>query len=118
MNIVMECASSTLYCKEVMEFSSLQRLSVQLVSAIATLHHHHIIHGDVKPTNILVLRNGDIALTDFGLSVIKEHHHEDFSHRVGTHTYRAPESLANTRWNEKIDSWALGCTLYEMAYGV
>lgn len=117
MTIIMKCASGTLICKELMEFTRLQRLSVQLISAILTLHQHHIIHGDIKPANILLLEAQHIALTDFGLSIIKEHPHEDFSHRVGTHTYRAPESMLKVRWNEKIDIWALGCTLYEMAYG-
>lgn len=117
MTIVMKRALGTPWCREVMEFSKLQTLSIQLISAISTLHHHHIIHGDVKPANILLLADNHIALTDFGMSIIKEHSDEDFSHRVGTHTYRAPEAMLKTRWNEKIDSWSLGCTLYEMAYG-
>ena len=117
MIIVMPCARGTLLCRDVMEFSRLQRWSVELISAIAVLHQHHIIHGDVKPANILLLTDDHIALTDVGLSIIKEHPREDFSHRIGTHTYRAPESLLKERWTEQIDSWALGCTLYEMAYG-
>jgi len=118
MTIMMKLAMGSLLCRDVMEFSRLQRLSNQLISAIATLHHHQIIHGDIKPANILLLSDDHIALTDFGLSIVKEHSAEDFSHRIGTHTYRAPESLQGSRWDEKFDSWALGCTLYEMAYGI
>ena len=117
MMIVMPLSMGALGCREVLEFSRLQRWSIELISAIATLHHHQIIHGDVKPPNILLLKEDHIALTDFGQSVIKEHPAEDFAHRIGTHTYRAPESLLKQRWTEKVDIWGLGCTLYEMAYG-
>ena len=117
LTIIMPCATGPLTCNNIMDHHKLKLLSLQLISAVDTLHRHQIIHADIKPSNILVLNQEHIALTDFGLAVIKEHPNETFTHRVGTHIYRAPESLLGQQWTEKLDIWSLGCTLYEMAYG-
>lgn len=89
----------------------------QLLNAVYAIHNENVIHGDIKPSNILYYSDGGIPhikLTDFSLSVINNGKNRG---TIGSPYYSAPESLANDFWNEKIDLWSIGCTLYYLYYG-
>lgn len=87
----------------------------QLCQAVACLHQNHIIHGDIKTDNLLLMEDLSLKLADFTLSVFewKDHLHQ---HNVCTFTYRPPEVFLGQSWNRSVDIWALGCTLYEIIY--
>tara|TARA_B110001469_G_C9609281_1_gene303044 strand:- start:313 stop:1494 length:1182 start_codon:yes stop_codon:yes gene_type:complete len=79
-----------------------------------------IIHGDIKPENIL-FRNEDpykfnIVLCDFGLSQIieKEHKYITTDTLIQTRWYRSPDIFFNIPFNEKIDVWSAGCIIFEL----
>lgn len=97
--------------------SLLKRWTKQLTSALCCLHREDIIHGDIKPHNILVFRDGNIKLCDFSLSIYKLEENDSYTHNMGTPVYTPYEIINGLTWGTSIDIWSLGCTLYEMSCG-
>ena len=82
-------------------------------SALAFAHENGVLHLDVKPGNILIGRNGQIKLADFGLSLLSTRagHHEASG---GTLGYMPLEQLQGLPATEATDQWALAAVLYEL----
>lgn len=93
-------------------------LLVQLLQALAYLHRRGILHRDLKPDNVLVVRQDQrltVKVVDFGLAVA--HNHLDEENVAGTLAYMAPEVLQGVPSSKASDLYAVGVIAYEMFAG-
>ncbi len=89
------------------------RLAEQLLSALRAAHAAGVVHRDVKPSNIMVLPNGRVKLTDFGIAQSGDDPHLTTSGvLVGSPVYMAPERLRGQDADAGSDLWALGAVLF------
>jgi tetratricopeptide (TPR) repeat protein len=95
-------------------------IAVQSVEGLAAAHAEAIVHGDVKPENIMLGPQGGVKLVDFGVarwaSVGQEHTYltTDLAPVAGTVSYMPPEVLLGHRGDHRADIFALGVVFYEM----
>ncbi|HWS83832.1 MAG TPA: serine/threonine-protein kinase [Ktedonobacteraceae bacterium] len=88
----------------------------QIGQALSYAHEHNILHGNLKPENIFFKDDGEVLLTDFGLTSFTDMTKlDDKSHRQTT-SYLAPEQLVGSI-TEKSDQYALACLAYELITG-
>lgn len=88
----------------------------QVAAGLSAVHEHGLLHRDVKPSNILVDREGIARLTDFGLALFVEDdsHLTETGAVVGTPAYMSPEQASEGEsLDPRSDLWSLGATLYE-----
>ncbi|XP_035208403.1 aurora kinase C-like isoform X2 [Stegodyphus dumicola] len=87
----------------------------KIAQALKYCHSKNVIHRDVKPENLLLGRDGEVKLSDFGWAV------QDPTFRrntlCGTLDYLAPEVLRNQTYDEKVDAWCLGVLCFEFLVG-
>ena len=104
------------------------RYGRQIADALAHAHEHAVVHRDLKSANIMITRQGDAKVVDFGIArrLPDEMDHDDVTvtatagdARVvaGTLAYLAPECLRGEQASERTDIWSLGVVLHEAATG-
>ena len=86
--------------------------------SVAYCHHHRVLHRDLKPPNLLINREGQLKLADFGLARAFGIPVRSYTHEVVTLWYRAPDVLMGSRkYSTPVDIWSVGCIFAEMANG-
>ncbi|KAH7445442.1 hypothetical protein KP509_01G009400 [Ceratopteris richardii] len=89
-----------------------------IVAGIVYLHSCRIIHGDIKPENLLVSGSGQVKLCDFSVSQRFQGNNDELRRSPGTPVYTAPECITGATYHGRAaDVWALGVTLYCMLFG-
>lgn len=90
----------------------------QLVSAISNAHYNGIIHRDIKPQNILMDRDGNVKITDFGIAMaLSATMHTRTNSVLGTVHYLSPEQARGGMATKKSDIYSLGIVFYELLTG-
>ncbi|XP_071721740.1 CBL-interacting serine/threonine-protein kinase 7-like [Rutidosis leptorrhynchoides] len=99
--------------------SSARRYFHQLVNALHFCHQNGIAHRDVKPQNLLLDVNGDLKVSDFGLSALPEQKKDGLLHTFcGTPSYTAPEVMSRRHYDgSKADAWSCGVILFFLLSG-
>ncbi|OCK84657.1 cell division control protein 2 [Lepidopterella palustris CBS 459.81] len=87
----------------------------QLVEGVRYCHAHRVLHRDLKPQNLLIDKEGNLKLADFGLARAFGVPLRTYTHEVVTLWYRAPEILLGGRqYSTGVDMWSVGCIFAEM----
>jgi len=81
-------------------------------SALALLHAQGMCHSDIKPENLLLTKDGQVRLVDFGLACDAKRDDDVSKNRRGTWPYWAPETIEHGRMGLPADMWALGVVLF------
>ncbi|KAG2242910.1 hypothetical protein Bca4012_023650 [Brassica carinata] len=97
-----------------------RRYFQQLISAVTFCHARGVYHRDIKPENLLLDENGNLKVSDFGLSAVSDQIRQDglFHTFCGTPAYVAPEVLARKGYDAaKVDIWSCGVVLFVLMAG-
>jgi len=109
-----------IYSKQPLTDDHHQYFAYQLLRGLKYLHSAGVIHRDLKPSNLLVNKNCDLKICDFGLArgfQTEEEEQNNLTDYVVTRWYRAPEVvLMASEYSRKIDVWSVGCILAEMIH--
>jgi serine/threonine protein kinase len=98
-------------------FSTACDWAAHVAVALSVSHRRAVIHGDVKPANILITLDNRVKLTDFGMARLASHQGPDSSVR-GTPAYWCPEQILGRAQDARSDLFSLGVVLYEMLAGL
>ncbi|KAI2496610.1 protein kinase [Fragilaria crotonensis] len=105
-------------CDSGLDMPILKSFLYQLLTGVAYCHHHRVLHRDLKPPNLLINREGQLKLADFGLARAFGIPVRSYTHEVVTLWYRAPDVLLGSRkYSTPVDIWSVGCIFAEMANG-
>ncbi|HUK36071.1 MAG TPA: serine/threonine-protein kinase [Vicinamibacterales bacterium] len=91
----------------------------QLCGALEHLEQHQIFHRDLKPTNVMLCRDGSLRIMDFGVAMTATARRLTLAGAkgIGTPEYMAPEQVTGRRGDHRADIYSVGAMLYEMTTG-
>jgi serine/threonine protein kinase len=90
--------------------------AAEVACALHAAHRKGVIHGDVKPANILITQENRVKLTDFGMARLGGHDTKD-TPLAGTPAYWCPEQILGKAQDARSDLFSLGVVIYEMVTG-
>lgn len=98
-------------------FTQVINIALQIASALDFALKYDIVHGDIKPSNILVAENKEIKISDFGLARRLSELQAGKGVLAGTPNYMSPEAAARSSTDFRSDLYSLGVTLFELTFG-
>lgn len=103
--------------KSVLDPSEVLDFTIQTAKALEHAHSKGIIHRDIKPQNIMLLKDGMIKVADFGIASLENTVEENNGETVGSVHYIAPEQARGEAPDARSDIYSLGIVMYEMLTG-
>ena len=90
---------------------------VKILEGLCYLHGSDVVHCDLKAANILTTKDGNVKLSDFGVSLNLRAVEREIKDVAGTPNWMAPEVIELKGPSPKSDIWSLGCTVIELFTG-
>ena len=103
--------------KGVLNWKETLHFAMQIAKALEHAHSRGIVHRDIKPHNIMVLKNGSVKVADFGIARIMSKSNTLTKEALGSVHYISPEQAKGGRVDNRSDLYSLGVVMYEMLAG-
>ena len=91
--------------------------ATQIAKALEHAHSRGLVHRDIKPHNVMVLKNGSVKVADFGIARLMENENTMTKEALGSVHYLSPEQAKGSRVDNRSDLYSLGVVMYEMITG-
>lgn len=107
------------YCQKdtLLPLSKVLRIVSETAAALDYAHQQGVIHRDIKPANIMVLENGDIKVTDFGIAKAVSSSQTRTGIILGTPNYMSPEQINGRKIDGRSDIFSLGIVFFQLLTG-
>ncbi len=90
----------------------------QILSAVQHAHERGVVHRDIKPQNIMLLRDGTVKMMDFGIARVSDYEtHSMSAEAIGSVHYISPEQASGDVLDERTDIYSIGILLYQLCTG-
>ncbi len=104
--------------QQVLDWKETLHLTTQILTALQHAHENGIVHRDIKPQNIMLLQDGTIKVTDFGIARFSSNATRTMTEQaIGSVHYIAPEQARGDKTDGKTDIYSVGVMMYEMLTG-
>ena len=103
--------------KGVLNWKETLHFSMQIAKALEHAHSRGIIHRDIKPHNVMVLKNGSVKVMDFGIARVMSKSNTLTKEALGSVHYISPEQAKGGHTDNRSDIYSLGVVMYEMITG-
>lgn len=103
--------------KGVLNWKETLHFAIQIAKALEHAHGRGIVHRDIKPHNVMVLKNGSIKVADFGIAQVTSKTSTLTTEALGSVHYISPEQAKGGRVDNRSDIYSLGVVMYEMIAG-
>ncbi len=103
--------------KGVLNWKETLHFAMQIAKALEHAHSRGIVHRDIKPHNVMVLKNGSVKVADFGIAQIMSTSNTMTQEALGSVHYISPEQAKGSRVDSRSDVYSLGIVMYEMIAG-
>lgn len=108
---------SEVIAKKPMAFDRVERILIQIASALDYAHEQKIVHRDLKPSNVLFDKEENVFLMDFGIAKVTDQTMTATGQIMGTPAYMSPEQWKSSRVDHRADIYSCGIMAYEMLTG-
>ena len=103
--------------KGILNWKETLHFAIQIGKALEHAHSRGIVHRDIKPHNVMVLKNGSAKVTDFGIARLMSQSNTLTKEALGSVHYISPEQAKGGRVDNRSDLYSLGVVMYEMMTG-